>query len=274
MTTQARRGRGRPKSSFKETTAPTMQVLDRALTVLDALANGGATTLTVLSEECDIPTATTHRILSTLQQRGYAAFDDITQEWAIGIAAYRTGTAYLNRTTLLDVSRPVMRRLMEETGETANLAVRDGMTVVFIGQVEATHPIRAFFNPGTRTAMHASGTGKAILAALPPTTIEALLAQTTLEPFTERTLATPAALANDLARTRERGWSFDREERHAGMSCIGAAIQNAAGEVIAGVSISGPSSRFADDRITLFGAIVQQAAAEITEALGGKGNEA
>lgn len=269
MTTHTRRGRGRPKSSFKETSAPTMQVLDRALNVLDALADGGANTLTELSENCDIPTATTHRILSTLQQRGYASFDEITQEWAIGIAAYRTGTAYLNRTTLLDVSRPVMRRLMEETGETANLAVRDGMTVVFIGQVEATHPIRAFFNPGTRTAMHASGTGKAILAALPAARIEALLSRAVLEPFTDRTLATPSALMRDLEQTRTRGWSFDREERHLGMSCIGAAIHGASGEVIAGVSISGPSTRFSDDRIELFGSLVRQAAEEISDALGG-----
>ena len=164
-----------------------------------------------------------------------------------------------------------MRRLMEQTGETANLAVPDGAEVVFIGQVETQNPIRAFFPPGSRTPMHASGTGKAILAALPEDRLMALLKGAGLKGFTEETLITPRALFDDLAETRTRGWSFDRNERYDGMSCIGAAIFNDRGEPCAGVSISGPSSRFRDAQISEFGAAVAQAAVQITHLIAGKG---
>lgn len=263
-----KRSRGRPRSGFTDTSGATMQALDRALAVLTHLARSEAQTLSDIAETLNIPAPTTHRILSTLQGRGYAQLDEFSQRWTVGIEAYRTGAAYLKRTNLLDVSRPVMRRLMEATGETANLAVRDGTEVVFVGQVETLNPIRAFFHPGTRTAMHASGTGKAILAAFDPALRDRLLDQATLTAFTGRTLSHRPLLEDDLVKTRARGWSFDREERYIGMSCIGAAIYDARGEVAGGVSISGPSARFTDDRIATFGAAVAAAAREISAGIG------
>ncbi|MAO00128.1 HTH-type transcriptional regulator BhcR [uncultured Roseovarius sp.] len=268
--TQTKRARGRPKSQFADSSAGTMQALDRALSVLTAVARQEGVNLTDLSLSLGIPTATTHRILTTLQKRDFVRFDEERQDWTIGIEAYRTGVAYLKRTNLADAGRPVMRRLMEQTGETANLAVPDGAEVVFIGQVETQNPIRAFFPPGSRTPMHASGTGKAILAALPEDRLMALLKGAGLKGFTEETLITPRALFDDLAETRARGWSFDRNERYDGMSCIGAAIFNDRGEPCAGVSISGPSSRFHDAQISEFGAAVAQAAAQITHLIAGK----
>lgn len=270
MTDMPRRPRGRPKSPFTDTSSATIQSLDRALTVLSALAQEDRTALTDLSESLSIPTATLHRILNTLQGAGYAELDEASQTWSVGVEAYRTGSAYLNRTSLLDVSRPALRRLMDETGETANLAVPQGFAVVFVGQVEPQNPIRASFAAGTRTPMHASGTGKAILATLPDERLEKLFQRNGLRDFTERTLTSPAALRADLDATRRRGWSFDREERYTGMSCIGAAIIGPRGEAVAGVSISGPSSRFTDDRLEALGQAVTRAAHEITEGIGGQ----
>jgi IclR family transcriptional regulator, acetate operon repressor len=271
--TQTKRPRGRPKSQFSESSAGTMQSLDRALGVLTTVARQEGVNLTDLSLSLGIPTATTHRILTTLQKRDFVRFDEERQDWTIGIEAYRTGVAYLKRTNLSDAGRPVMRRLMEQTGETANLAVPDGAEVVFIGQVETGNPIRAFFPPGSRTPMHASGTGKAILAALPEDRRLALLKGAGLQGFTENTHVTPRALFEDLEQTAARGWSFDRNERYEGMSCIGAAIFNDRGEPCAGVSISGPSSRFPDARLPEFGRAVAQAAAQITHLIAGQGRD-
>ena len=270
MTQTDRKARGRPKSPFTDSGAQTMQALDRALGVLHALARLERASLTDLALDLGIPAATTHRILSTLQKHRFAELDEATQDWMVGIEAYRTGASFLKRTNLADISRPVMRALMEATGETANLAIPDGAEVVFIGQIEPPNPIRAFFNPGTRTPMHASGTGKAVLASLPPERLNALIRASNLTAFTDSTLSTPAALLADLELTRGRGWSFDREERHIGMSCIGAAIFDARGEVVGGVSISGPSARFDTRSSEGYGRQVAAAAAEITRALGGK----
>lgn len=269
MAQPIKKQRGRPKSQFTESSASTLQSLDRALGVLDALSRNRASSLTDLALRLGIPTATTHRILTTLQKRRFAEFDEESQTWMVGIEAYRVGTSFLKRTNLLDISRPVMRALMEATGETANLAVPDGAQVVFVGQVETPNPIRAFFNHGTRTSMHASGTGKAILAAMDDDKALRLMQTTGLEEFTSRTLVTPASLLKDLAQTRTRGWSFDREERFDGMCCIGAVIHDTLGEPIAGVSISGPSGRFTDRLVGGFGTQVNRAAAEISSSIGG-----
>ncbi|WP_299405505.1 IclR family transcriptional regulator [uncultured Roseobacter sp.] len=269
MTIQKRQ-RGRPKSQFRESSAGTLQSLDRALGILTAVSRAERATLTDLSMSLGVPTATTHRILTTLQKHGFVAFDEERQDWVIGIEAYRTGVSFMNRTGLSTVSRPVMRHLMEKTGETANLAIPDGAEVVFVGQVETFNPIRAFFARGTRTSMHASGIGKAILAAMPPERVRKLLMTSGLTPFTDNTLVSPEALFADLNETHARGWSFDREERHAGMSCIGSVIYDEHGDPVAGVSISGPSTRFDPLRVPELGATVAAAAVEITDLIGGR----
>lgn len=265
-----KRPRGRPKSQFKESSAGTLQSLDRALGILVAVSRTGRATLTDLSMSLGVPTATTHRILTTLQKHGFVTFNEDLQDWSIGIEAYRTGASFMNRTSLSETSRPVMRDLMEKTGETANLAIPDGAEVVFVGQVETKNPIRAFFARGTRTPMHASGTGKAILSWMSEEAVRKLLMNVGLIAFTENTLTTPQALFEDLALTQQRGYSLDAEERYNGMSCMGSAIFDEHGEVCAGVSISGPSTRFEPLRIPELGRIVADSAREITELTGGR----
>ena len=264
-----KRPRGRPKSQFRESSAGTLQSLDRALGILAAVSRTGRATLTDLSMSLGVPTATTHRILTTLQKNGFVTFNEDHQDWSIGIEAYRIGASFMNRTNLPEVSRPVMRRLMERTGETANLAIPDGAEVVFVGQVESQNPIRAFFARGTRTSMHASGTGKAILSQLPQEDVRKLMMASGLTAFTQKTITTPAELFADLERTQQRGYSYDSEEHHLGMSCIGSVIFDEHFEPCGGVSISGPSTRFDELRVPELGALVVEAAQEITELIGG-----
>ena len=117
--------------------------------------------------------------------------------------------------------------------------------------------------------MHASGTGKAILAELSEEKVTKLLTTVGLQRFTANTHTTPKSLFEDLAQIRARGWSFDSEERYEGMSCIGSAIFDEYGNPCAGVSISGPSIRFDAAHIAEFGAAVSKAATEITRNSGG-----
>lgn len=265
-----KRARGRPKSQFRESSAGTLQSLDRALGILVAISRTGRATLTDLSMSLGVPTATTHRILTTLQKHGFVTFNEDRQDWSIGIEAYRTGASFMTRTNLSEASRPVMQHLMERTGETANLAIPDGAEVVFVGQVETQNPIRAFFARGTRTSMHASGTGKAILSSMPEERVRKLLMSSGLTAYTENTLTTPQALFEDLEETRSRGYSFDREERFTGMSCIGSVIFDEHQEACGGVSISGPSTRFDALHIPELGATVAEAARDITQLIGGR----
>ncbi len=265
-----KRSRGRPRTLPADAKGNTVQALDRGLLLLRALAREGSVTLSDIALRVGMPPSSAHRVLATLQKHGFVDFDEATQQWAVGIEAFRTGSSYLARTNLIEAAQKVLRPLMEETGETANLGIPDGGDVVFVSQVETANPIRAFFRPGTRSHMHASGTGKALLADLPRVELEKILQNKGLPEFTPKTLTSPSALFADLDEIRKRGWSFDDEERYSGMRCVAAPIYNSFGEAIAGISVSGPTVRFQDNVVAELGPRVRRAAAEVTTMIGGK----
>ncbi len=267
--TSQTRSRGRPRTVSPDAQGSTVQALDRGLLLLGVLAKQAKATLTELAMRIGMPPSTAHRLLTTLQKRGFVDFDEATQDWMIGVEAFRIGSAFIHRTNLVEAGREVMRQLMEETGETANLAIADDGNVVFVSQVETPNPIRAFFSAGNRGPMHASGIGKALLAEMPQDKVEQVLQKNGLPEYTSKTLTSPDALFADLETTRKRGWSFDNEERHSGMRCIAAAIHNAHGEAIAGISVSGPTVRFPDHVIAEFAPKVRRAAAEVSRLIGG-----
>lgn len=265
---QSKRARGRPRAMSAASNG-TVQALDRAIALLGSLARDGNATLSELCGRADVPVSSAHRLLGTLQSHGMVEFSDATQEWGVGVEAFRIGAAFSHRSNIVDLSREPMRRLVEETGETANLAIEDDGEVVFLAQVDTANPIRAFFRAGTRVPMHSSGIGKALLAAFDRAKVERIVRGRGLPQFTAKTLIEVDALHEDLALTRRRGWSYDDEERYAGMHCIAAPVWNVHAEPIAGVSISGPSVRFDSTSLERKSACVRAAAREITEALGG-----
>ncbi len=264
-----KRKRGRPRKSVAEPSGGTVLALDRGLSILEALARLQSATLSDLALQVDMPASTAHRILGTLQQHGFADFDSDIQEWAVGVGAFRIGSAYLLRSNLIEASIKVMRPLMGKTGETANLGIAEKGNIVFVSQVETTNPIRAMFRQGTGSPMHASGIGKAMLADMPRKDIRKQLEKYGQPSFTPHTLTTPEALFSDLDTVSARGWALDNEERYIGMKCVAAAVYNAQGKAIAGLSVSGPASRFTDETILRTGPVLVDAADTLTEMIGG-----
>lgn len=264
-----KRTRGRPRAFNPTPEQVTIQALDRALTILEVLAGAEGLSLTELAEASGQAPATVYRVLSTYQAHGMVELQPATQLWFVGQAAFRIGSAFLGRTSLVEQARGVMRDLMVETGETANLAIADGGQVVFLSQVETHEPIRAFFRPGTRGPIHASGIGKALLAYHPPEAVARIVREQGLAAFTPQTVTDPARLADALAAIRAQGWAMDDEERTPGMRCIAAPIFNEFREAVAGVSISGPTVRLAPERCAAVGSLVRAAADRITRAIGG-----
>jgi len=269
MNESFKRPRGRPRKHPSDMDSAPVQALERGLSLLMLLSEDRGATLSELALRAGMPPSTAHRLLMTLQGHRFAAFDETTQNWMIGIEAYRVGAGFLRRVNLVETARPIMQALVEDTGETANLALPDNGEVVFIQQVEAPNPIRAFFPPGSRSHMHASGAGKALMALQPRDEVEAQLQRLGLPTFTASTITKPDALFAELARIRENGWAFDDQERYVGMSCIAAPIWGPNETPLAAVSVSGPSSRFTDQTVTEFSVRVRAAAKEISQAMGG-----
>ncbi|MGV6873381.1 HTH-type transcriptional regulator BhcR [Pseudochelatococcus sp. B33] len=267
---QPARRRGRPKGMLSAQPASTIQALDRALDVLEALAAHGGVTLTELAVHLGQSAATMHRVLATLEQRQYVESDPERQEWFIGPEAFRLGSAFLRRTNIVERSRSVMRELMVRTGETSNLGIERDGDVLFVSQVETHETIRAFFPPGTRAPLHASGIGKALLSAFEDERLEAFIRTARFDRFTDKTITTAERLREDIRTTRQRGYSLDDEERTVGMRCVAASILNSHGEAVAGISISGPTIRMPDTRIREIGRWVTDAASAVSNRLGAR----
>lgn len=269
MKEEPKRSRGRPKSWDDKGAQNTIKSLDRALEVLVQLGEMQGSTLSEIAGALDQSPATIYRVLTTFQGRGFADFDPQSQIWSIGPAAFLTGSQFLRRTSLVERARPIMRDLMEATGETANLGIERDGKVLFLGQVETHATIRAFFPPGTVSAMHSSGIGKALLSRMDDARQRQVLAASQLEQFTHHTLTEPDAIIADLHTSKVRGYAFDGEERNIGMRCIAAPVFNVFGEAVAGISVSGPTARITDDRIVDLAKDVMEAAARLTRAIGG-----
>lgn len=264
-----RRTRGRPRG-WQDDGQNRIKSLDRAMAVLDRLSELGGATLTDLATACDQAPASVYRVLVTLEDRGIVDFDPGVQTWHIGAGAFRIGSRFLRRTSLVERARPVLRQLMRETGETANLGIaRDG-NVLFVSQVETHESIRAFFPPGTLSPMHASGIGKALLSQMPAEEAARLAAEQGLTRFTAKTLTVPEALAAELVQARRRGYAVDNEEKTMGMRCIASAIFDMHGEAVAGISISGPTARIPDPAIPGIAQQVIAAARTVTCGIGGQ----
>ncbi|ABF65430.1 transcriptional regulator, IclR family [Ruegeria sp. TM1040] len=264
-----RRARGRPRDWHDKTAQNTIKSLDRAMEVFEYLSQAQGKPLTMIAEEMGQSPATVYRILVTLEGRGLVDFDAEEQLWHIGAQAFVIGARFLRRTSLVDRARPILRRLMEDTGETANLGVEKEGHVLFLSQVETHASIRAFFPPGTLSQMHASGIGKALLAEMDGSRLDRLLAATRLEIFTDHTITDPEALKADLAAIRAQGFAVDNEEKNAGMRCIAAPVFDMNREAIAGISVSGPTSRISVESIAELSRPVIEAAQQLTVAIGG-----
>jgi len=262
--------RGRPKAFHDKTEQNTVRALDRAMALLQALAESDGLTLTELAQAQGESPATVYRVMTTLAQRQMVELDPRGQVWHVGPGTFRAGAAFLRRTNVVERARAPMQELMRITGETANLGIEQAGEVLFLTQVETHQPIRAFFPPGTRSPMHASGIGKALLAWMPEARRRALVSAGPLDGFTAATITDPAALEQDLDQARRRGFAIDDEERTPGMRCVAAPVFNALGEPVAGVSVSGPVFRLLSADVARVGGLVAAAASEVTVAIGGQ----
>jgi IclR family acetate operon transcriptional repressor len=259
-----RERRGAPVRSAGHT-----QALSRGLAVLEALAatEGGAT-LTALAASLALPVPTVYRLLGTLAEQGYVQ-QGSAGEWLMGVRAFRVGAAFLDHRNLVVQAFPFLKRLMEGSGETTNLAVIEQGEAVFVEQVQCRELMRMSAKLGARAPLHASGVGKAMLAAMHPRAADALLGRRALRQHTPRTITERTALQRELALTRERGWSLDSEEHAEGLCCVASVLWDENGEPWAAISLAGPTSRITADRVPGLGALVRATALELTAALGG-----
>ena len=257
-------------SDGKTRSSGQVRSLTRALTLLRHLAESGdGMSLTELSESASLPPSTTHRLLTTLESERFVRPDPQGGLWRIGVAAFFVGAAFARSRDKLTLTRPYLRRLMEVSGETANLFVESDGEAICIGQIESRHAMRAITGVGGRVLLHSSGAGKALLAHMEPARRQRTLATMALPRETQRTIVDRGRLESELDEMRALGYSVDDEEHALGLRCVAAPLFDDLGQAVAAISVSGPSARIPVERLPVLGRLVAQAALEATRDYGG-----
>ncbi|TCR91292.1 IclR family transcriptional regulator [Rhizobium sp. BK376] len=215
----------------------------------------------LLSLSCQ-PRGTLHRQLTHLVGEGLL---DVDRE-----GRYQPGIRLLNlasrswaRNELRIVAEPHLRRLQEQTGETVHLGVLRGVEVIYLDKVEGRQSVRMYSQIGNASPAYCTGVGKAALSTMDDESLGTLVAGIAFQPFTAWTHRDASALLADIAAIRARGYAFDREEHEAGICCVAAPIRSDRHNILAGVSVTGPSYRVTLENLECWAPLASTAAAAI-----------
>lgn len=254
----------------KDSEAQGVQSVERALRILEALAaRTEGVRLSDLARSLDLAVSTTHRLLTTLEQRGFAQASAESGLWVVGRRAWFVGSSYARRVNYAAVALPYLRRLRDATRETANMGVLDDGEVITLAQVESREIMRAIAPPGGRAPVINSAMGKAMIAAWPDEAIVALIRRNGLRPLTATSLMKTEDVLEEIARIRVEGYAVDDEEFVTGMRCVAASVLSAEGEPLFAISISGLAARVTPDRTARYGQTVRAIAEQLSAAIEG-----
>ncbi len=236
-----------------------VQSLDRAFALLEIMADaGGEASLSQLADSSGLPLPTIHRIIRTLVGNGYVR-QLPSRRYALGPRLIGLGD---KASRMLGTwARPHLAHLVEELGETANLAMLDGDKVIYVAQVPSPHAMRMFTEVGRRVLPHSAGVGKALLAQLTDEEALAALTRTGMPAATDRTITVPEDFVTELGRIRGQGFAIDDGEQEIGVRCVAVPVEGAPSGMA--VSISGPEARVSWDFVDRAAPIVQQCAAAL-----------
>lgn len=239
-----------------------IQSVDRAVDLLLAVAAAGTATVPALAEVCGLNRATAWRLLKTLQARGLVTADR-SGRYTMGPTAVGLGQV-AGPDALVAAARPVLERTCRLTGETAALAVPGPTGLVYVDEVTAPSVLAAGWL-GRSVAVHATSTGKALLAFRPAVEVRQVL-DGPLRAFTDTTITDPVELAAELAATRDRGYGTCAGELESALYGVSAPVLDAGGRAMAVISIWGPRDRVPPERFAALGPIAVAAARDVSSA--------
>lgn len=197
-----------------------------------------------LARRLGLGKSTVFRLLTTLAQEGLVEKDPRTGKYRLGLKVYELGAIVATHLDLHEAVATELDELRNRTGETVHVAILDGDEVVYVERRESPQTLRLWGRVGHRNRAHRTSTGKVLLAHLPPEELDRVLARRPLDAKTSHTITDPEVLKRELERVRRRGWAQNVNESEMGVASVAAPIRDARGEVVAAISVAGPTLRF------------------------------
>lgn len=242
--------------------------VDRAVRILDSLADHRERSLVQLAQDLDAPKTTVFDILRTLEMRRMVQREPASGMYSLGLHTIELGYGAVRTFGVRRTLAPVLQALNEELDETVHLTVLDDHEVLYIDCYESSKRLRTYSVIGIRGPLHCTSVGKALLAWLPEPQREELLAAITYERFTANTMQDAEALRKDLQEIRRRGYAVDDVEHEEGVRCIGVPVFDHQGQVAASISVSGPTQRITWERVAGLAERIIAAGTEMSRRLG------
>lgn len=241
--------------------------LERGLAILQFFKRVPEASVAEVAAAIELSRSTTYRIAERLRELGFLEVSATTARWRLGRETVQLGVAALQLTDIMRVAPAILAGLLEGTREAVNLAVFDTDSMVLIYREQGPQSVTISSRLGSRRPMHASGLGKAYLAALRASERHAIIERLELKRFTPETIVDKAAFERSLITIQRRGFADDRREFEQTLACCAAAVFDHRAVPVAVISVSGPADRILAkfDRI---GAEVVIAARSISERLG------
>jgi len=258
---------GRPGHVTK-TSSYKLQAIDRAFAVLDLLGEGRKPMgLAQITTALHLHKSTVHRFLMVLERHRMV---ERTHEglYRLGLKLYDLGNRAVQHLDLRDLVQPHLRRLVNETGETAHLCILEKALVVYLEKIEPSRSVRMTSRVGTSNPVYCTSVGKAMLTLLPEQERREVLSRIRYVRLSPKTIMTEEELLKDLERTRRRGYAMDDEEVEEGVRCVGVAIVDSTGHPVAAVSVSGPSFRMTVQNVRAIAVRLQECVRAIEKDLG------
>ena len=219
--------------------------------------------MTDIAERVGLHKSTTHRLLATLERRRFVERRPGTGMYRLGLQVARLVHVTLDHDDLFHLAVPYLRRLSEEAKENAHLAVLDGTSVVYVHVIEGQKRVKLSAAPGQSLPVHATASGKAILAFLPEAEIRSILGHG-MPRYTPRTIQSVEAFIEDTQRARDRGYAVADREFESDITAVAAPVLDAASRPLAAVSIAGPAYRLTPKRIRLLAPRLRSAVLQLS----------
>jgi len=254
-----------PAESKPPRNTDTRGAVGKALEVLAALASpGGPHRLADLARRCGLPKPTTHRMLQTMTEAGFALGEGGL--YHVGPRMLGMSAAVLAGNRATRFTRPVLRDLQRRTGHTVHYAVRHGDRAVYVEKVEPEQAYRMNSQIGGEVPLYCTAVGRAMLSRLPAEDVAAVLTGP-LPARTAHTLTDPAAIRAELAAAADRGWVVEDEQNEPHVRCVAAPVLDGLGQVLGAISVSGLTFTLPRDAAEDLGPLVADAAARVSGAL-------
>jgi len=241
--------------------------VNKALAIIECLALGnGPRGVSELAREIGLTKSNIHRLLQTLEMRGYVSKAVETSKYDLTLKLWELGMRLPDRLDIKRIALPVMSQLAEDTRETVNLSVLSGFEVIYVDKIDSPEPVRAHAPLGGRAPAYCVATGKVLLAHLPPEKLDGI--EPHLVRHTSSTIATVPDLHRALAKIREAGFGISRGELRDSVWGVAAPILDSSGRVVAAIGISGPATRLRARQMAAVTPIVMAAAQTISRNMG------